>query len=47
MKNFSEFIKGLWKQHPIFRLVLGMCPTLAVTTAAMNSLIMGLAVVFI
>ena len=42
-----NFIKNLWKgiipENPTFRLVLGMCPTLAVTTAAVNGLGMGLA----
>lgn len=41
------FIKGLWDNHPIFRQLLGMCPTLAVTTSAVNGLAMGLAVVFV
>lgn len=44
MKNF---IKGLWKEHPVFRQLLGMCPALAVTTSAINGLSMGLAVVFV
>jgi len=43
----KEFIKGLWKDHPVFRQLLGMCPTLAVTTSAINGLSMGLAVVFV
>lgn len=47
MGYMYEFIKGLWKQHPIFRLVLGMCPTLAVTNMAFNGLVMGLAVIFV
>ena len=34
MKAWDEFIKGFWSQNPIFRLVLGLCPVLAVTTAA-------------
>ncbi len=42
-----EFIKGLWKENPVFRLVLGMCPTLAVTNAALNGLSMGLATTFV
>jgi electron transport complex protein RnfE len=42
-----EFIKGLWREHPIFRQLLGMCPTLAVTTSAINSISMGLAVIFV
>ncbi|MBW2059639.1 MAG: electron transport complex subunit E [Deltaproteobacteria bacterium] len=43
----AEFFKGLWKENPIFRLVLGMCPTLAVTTAAINGIAMGLATTFV
>ena len=41
------FIRGLWKENPIFRLVLGMCPTLAVTTSVFNGLGMGLASTFV
>ena len=44
MKNF---LKGLWDEQPVFRQLLGMCPTLAVTTSAINGLSMGLAVVFV
>jgi len=43
----NEFKKGLWKENPTFRLVLGMCPTLAVTTAAVNGIGMGLATTFV
>ncbi len=44
MVNFiKEFSKGLIKENPTFGLLLGMCPTLAVTTAAVNGLGMGLA----
>ena len=43
----AEFFKGLWKENPIFRLVLGMCPTLAVTTATINGVAMGLATTFV
>lgn len=43
----GEFIKGLWRENPIFRLVLGMCPALAVTTAAINGIAMGLATTFV
>ncbi|MFA7676957.1 MAG: electron transport complex subunit E, partial [Candidatus Omnitrophota bacterium] len=43
----KEFLKGIWSQHPVFRQLLGMCPTLAVTTSAKNGLSMGLAVVFV
>ncbi len=43
MKAIQEFTKGLWKENPTFRLVLGMCPTLAVTTSAVNGFGMGAA----
>ena len=43
----QEFTKGLWKEIPPFRLVLGICPTLAVTTTANNGLGMGAAVIFV
>ncbi len=39
----SVLTNGLWNENPIFRLVLGTCPTLAVTTSATNGLGMGLA----
>jgi len=42
-----EFVKGLWDESPIFRQLLGMCPTLAVTTSAVNGLSMGLATSFV
>ena len=34
---------GILKENPIFALVLGMCPTLATTTSAINAMAMGLA----
>ncbi len=43
MNLVQEFNKGLWKENPVLRLLLGMCPTLAVTTSAINGLGMGLA----
>ena len=43
----QEFTKGLWKDLPPFRLVLGLCPTLAVTNSANNGLGMGAAVIFV
>ena len=39
----EEFLKGIWKENPVFVAVLGMCPVLAVTNTAVNSLAMGLA----
>ena len=47
MRFYAELIKGLWRENPIFRLVLGMCPTLAVTTSVENSLGMGMAATFV
>lgn len=41
------FLNGLWKQNPVFVQVLGMCPVLAVTNTAINSLAMGLATLFV
>ncbi len=43
----DEFIKGLWRDNPVFVQVLGMCPTLAVTNTAENALAMGLATAFV
>ncbi len=43
----KEFFKGFWRENPTFRLVLGMCPTLAVTTSAINGIGMGLATTFV
>lgn len=43
----NEFIKGLWKENPVFVQVLGMCPVLAVTNTAENALAMGLATTFV
>ena len=43
----DEFIKGLWRDNPVFVQVLGMCPVLAVTNTAMNALAMGLATTFV
>ena len=42
-----EFTKGLWDEIPLFRLVLGLCPALAVTTTMENGLGMGLAATFV
>ena len=43
----DEFIKGLWRENPVFVQVLGMCPVLAVTNTARNALAMGLATMFV
>lgn len=47
MSLLGEFTKGLWKDLPPFRIVLGLCPTLAVTKAADTGLGMGIAVIFV
>ena len=43
----DEFVKGLWKQNPVFVQVLGMCPALAVTNTAVNAIAMGVATLFV
>jgi electron transport complex protein RnfE len=45
--NTDEFIKGIWKDNPVFVQVLGMCPVLAVSNTAENALAMGLATAFV
>jgi Na+-translocating ferredoxin:NAD+ oxidoreductase subunit E len=47
MKNLKFLTEGLVKSNPTFVLVLGACPTLAVTTAAMNGIGMGAATTFV
>ena len=43
----QEFVKGLWAEVPPFRLVLGLCPVLAVTKTVENGLGMGVATLFV
>ena len=47
MNNWKNFTKGFIKENPTFVLVLGMCPTLGVTSTAINGLGMGLATTFV
>ncbi len=47
LQFFKDLIKGIWKENPTFVLVLGMCPTLAVTSNAINGASMGLATAFV
>ena len=47
MSNWKEFTKGILKENPNLVMLLGMCPTLAVTTMAQNGLGMGLATTFV
>ncbi len=43
----AEYVKGLWDENPVFRQLLGLCPTLAVTNAVINGIAMGLATAFV
>ncbi|HNS17223.1 MAG TPA: electron transport complex subunit E [Bacteroidales bacterium] len=47
MNQWKNFTKGFIKENPTLVLLLGMCPTLGVTTSAMNGLGMGLATTFV
>lgn len=47
MSNFKELTKGIIKENPTLVTLLGMCPTLAVTTMASNGIGMGLATTFV
>lgn len=47
MNQFKNFTKGFLKENPVFTLLLGMCPTLGVTSSAINGLSMGLATAFV
>jgi electron transport complex protein RnfE len=46
-ESYEEFIKGLWRDNPVFVQVLGMCPMLAVTNSAINAIAMGGATFFV
>jgi len=43
----KTLLAGLWEENPTFRLLIGMCPPLAVTTAVQPALTMGLSVIFV
>jgi electron transport complex protein RnfE len=43
----AEYLKGLWDENPVFRQLLGLCPTLAVTGTVITGLAMGLATTFV
>ena len=47
MNQWKNFSKGFIKENAVFVLILGMCPTLGVTTSAINGLGMGLATAFV
>lgn len=43
----QEYLKGLWDENPVFRQLLGMCPTLAVTGTVITGMAMALATAFV
>ena len=45
--SWHTFTQGLWRENPVFVMLLGLCPVLAVTNTAMNALAMGLATTFV
>ena len=45
--TMDTFLRGLWEENPVFVMLLGMCPVLAVTNSAINALAMGLATTFV
>ena len=45
--TFQDFTAGLWKENPVFVMMLGLCPVLAVTNTVENSLGMGIATLFV
>lgn len=45
--SLDTFARGLWRENPVFVMLLGMCPTLAVTNSAINAIAMGLATTFV
>ena len=44
---FKDFTKGLWAENPTFRLLIGLCPVLGVTTSVVNGVSMGVATTFV
>ena len=45
--SLDTFVRGLWVENPVFVMLLGMCPTLAVTNSVQNAIAMGLATTFV
>jgi Na+-translocating ferredoxin:NAD+ oxidoreductase subunit E len=45
--DVATFTEGLWKENPVFVMLLGLCPALAVSNTAVNALAMGLASTFV
>ena len=47
MSSMHELVKGIYKENPVFRIVLGLCPTLATSTSVENGIGMGAAATFV
>ena len=45
--SLDTFVRGLWQENPVFVMLLGMCPVLAVSNSVLNALAMGLATTFV
>jgi len=45
--TLDTFLRGLWEENPVFVMMLGLCPVLAVTNSTMNAIAMGLATTFV
>jgi H+/Na+-translocating ferredoxin:NAD+ oxidoreductase subunit E len=45
--DMDTFLTGIWRENPVLVMMLGMCPTMAVTNSVVNSLAMGLATTFV
>jgi len=45
--TLDTFLRGLWEENPVFVMLLGLCPVLAVTNSTMNAIAMGLATMFV
>jgi electron transport complex protein RnfE len=45
--SLDTFLRGLWRENPVFVMLLGMCPVLAVTNSTLNAIAMGLATTFV
>ena len=45
--SLDDFLKGIWEENPVFVMLLGMCPVLAVTNSTINALAMGAATTFV
>ncbi|MCK5008688.1 MAG: NADH:ubiquinone reductase (Na(+)-transporting) subunit D, partial [Spirochaetales bacterium] len=46
-QSFKTFINGVWKDHPIFSMILGICSALAISNKVENAIAMGAGVTFV